>query len=1479
MAAEVELIKSSSSTSESESNTLRARIAALEGSQRDSAALLEKRSTAYDDLANELSVKHQKTVELRREIATLEQEFSSVNSKSNSWKIREQELQQEIEALKTHNEWLDQELKTRNTEHSRFRKEKNARLSELQQQYEDSASSIEGLQRTEQIIRTRLQEVSQKSDEYLQQAQSLREEYARKEDNYRTELDTANRYSELLQDSIATERQRREDLAVQIEEHRQAAADEIGRIGSEIDAEHEERLEAERRVAELEVEVERLTADLDVSKHPPAVSSTPKAKMNGSNIGTPRNGSPMPSSRGGINYTQLVSDYHVAKSDLETEKRRTHELSSRLDEIMRDLELRQPELDAAEAEHARLEADVLQLTRHVDIVSQERDEFRKESKKSEREINGLAKEGELLRQQLRDLSSQIKVLLMEAHARDQGISNLSSEQRAALETFAQGDLDGEGAENVTDTHRFISEHLTTFKRIKELQENNAKLVRLTRELGEQMEGEEAQLEKAQAAQDREDLIDLRTKYEKAKDEIKILTTQSISFTNERDMFRRMLSHRGKLPAGDNVANFGESINGTSNPSTPARRDSIAAFGSPSSKEMTDLTKAIKELQSQYDTYKNDAAQHQRILKQQSDTLAQHNTDLRNEVSKKTNESTLATDRYEMLHGNYGMLKSENQELQKRAQLLSERASKQEMKTQQVAEDLVEIKSTAESLRNETANLKAEREFWKTIEKRLNNEVAGLTADRDRLNVLNTSMQSILNENEHTDKESRRRLQSQIETLEADLQTARQKLDNEIEESKRITFRKEYEAQQSSVRIEELMMTLATVREELVAAQTTRDHLQSRIEELGIDLRSTQETLEIYRPKPADSQPTSTDGVPKEQELALEVSELKRVLNTTQKELVDNKALIDQFKSISQHAEEELKSMNNTYEEYRSETDTQLEEAANKIKVAEDMIETLRSEIRNINGELLAANEKVSEHSQQIQTQKTTYDSDLAELRESTELAQAAIKYHQEDLRKQAEIAQQAQQNYDNELLKHAEATRTLQITRTELNQFKLEAVEYRLAAEAAETKLQQNEESWTDMKERYERELTEIRSRKDNASAQNELLHAQLEKVNKNIGELRQKRTSDIGITTTTPDGDADVDNQNLNELVKYLQREKTIADTQYLRAQQESKRLQQQLEHTQTQLDEVRLKLAQAQKLSENNETQTMNHTKLMETLQELNLYRESNTTLRIEKHAVETALSQRTNNLEMSQLQILPLQSRIAELEGVKDMLETDVRLASEAKDRFEKRYLDILNRSNAVDPAEFEAKKQKLIELEAERDQLLETRNALQQELDLQPAKAQGELDQQKIQNDERMAKFKDQAKEKNRTQNAAIKEKENALQVATKEKEELASQLESIQVQFAEAIDSKNQAEAKLAEQVKQVLPTPTIQNEQNTEPSPDALEALKSQLTEAQNKAESEQQRAEGVSQQLVTAEQRIVELEAEMVNILSLTLNTHIDYF
>jgi nucleoprotein TPR len=138
----------------------------------------------------------------------------------------------------------------------------------------------------------------------------------------------------------------------------------------------------------------------------------------------------------------------------------------------------------------------------------------------------------------------------------------------------------------------------------------------------------------------------------------------------------------------------------------------------------------------------------------------------------------------MLSGNYDLLKNENIELQKRNQHLSELQAKLDLRAQQVEEELLDAKSLADSMRNENTHLKAEKDLWKSIEDRLSRDNENLINQRAQLNASIASLQSLQNERELSDAEMRRKHTIQVEGFEQELQSLKNRLNDEVEENKK-----------------------------------------------------------------------------------------------------------------------------------------------------------------------------------------------------------------------------------------------------------------------------------------------------------------------------------------------------------------------------------------------------------------------------------------------------------------------------------------------------------------------------------------------------------------------------------------------------------------------------------------------------------------------------------------------------------------------
>ncbi|KAJ5570589.1 uncharacterized protein N7459_010019 [Penicillium hispanicum] len=1438
--SEISTLKSSSTSNVTEVNSLKSRIASLEASNRDTLALLESKSAAHDKLAEELSAQHKKTIELRRELSTAEQNLQNANSASASARFREQSLQQELDLTKKNNEWFETELKTKSAEHTKFRKEKSARISELQRENEEANFTIESLRRSENSLKGRLDETEQRYEESLASIQQLKEEAIQATESFRNELDSANRLAELQGSAAQTAKQRVQECQLSLEKAKDDAAGEISRLRVELETEHTDKNNAERRVAELELVVSQQQSDQGRNR-----SMSPARSLNGVGPSTPmRAGTPGSTfsprasrTKGGLTLTQMYTEYDKMRSLLASEQRTSQELRSTLDEMVQELESSKPEIDELRADHSRLETAVMEMSNILETAGKERDDATKEARKWQGMVEGLTREGELLRQQLRDLSVEVKVLLLEVGAAREG----EDFDRETLEKVVHGNIE-EAAAELNPTGRFISRNLTTFKDLHELQEQNVTLRRMLRELGDKMEGEEARAKDAVRQQEAEELKELRIRVQTYRDEIANLVSQIKSYVKERDTFRSMLTHR-RQTVGD-VSAFSQSVPLGAVP--PGAHDSQP-------RDTTDYPDLLRKLQAHFDTFREETATDHTALRQQVNELSRKNSELLSEISRSSSQLAAASQRAELLQSNYNNLKSEHSGLHERLKTLHDNANLQDLRTQQAAEDLVVAKGLVDSLQRESANLKAEKELWKNVEKRLVEDTENLRNERSRLDTLNANLQTLLNEREHADSENRRRLQSSVEALESELQSTKRKLNDEMEAAKQAADRREMLHDQSQKRIDDLVTSLGSVREELVATKTTKDHLQSRVDEMTVELKSAEERLQVLQSRPSVSAaPTETPQVPQEagdkgdlsheQELAIEVSELKRDLDLTKSELARANERAEEYQSISQSTEEQMVSEAETHALYREETDRLIEEKDKKIQDLQTRVEEISAELSNTNTEISKLREEQGEATRHLEEQKASFESEITRLKDDNERHIAAAQFHEEDMKAQAEISQQAQQNYESELVKHAEAAKNLQTVRAEANQLKLDITEVRTQSETYKRDLALKEESWSEQRARYESELTELQKRRDEVLHQNSLLHSQLENISTQISALQRDRAT-IAEDENEEGEQAAPNLEGLQEVIKYLRREKEIVEVQYHLSTQEGKRLRQQLDYTQSQLDETRSKLEQQHRAAADSDHNALSHSKLMDTLNELNVFRESNVTLRSQVKQTETALAEKSTRVDELVQQIEPLETKIRELENNLEGKDGEMQILQADRDRYQQRIQNILQKYDRVDPAEMEALKEKLTSLEKERDEAISARDELQAQVDAAEEQLRNRLADQRN-------RLGEQFKARSKELTGRFNTKQGELNAALQEKEVIQTELDTTKAEL-EALKVKL-SEAPVAEPAEPAVPV-------SIEPAP-VNSTPASQFPTA-----TAQVVAPGDEQKIKDLEEKIQRLEAALV--------------
>ena len=249
------------------------------------------------------------------------------------------------------------------------------------------------------------------------------------------------------------------------------------------------------------------------------------------------------------------------------------------------------------------------------------------------------------------------------------------------------------------------------------------------------------------------------------------------------------------------------------------------------------------------------------------------------------------------------------------------------------------------------------------------------------------------------------------------------------------------------------------------------------------------------------------------------------------------------------------------------------------------------------------------------------------------------------------------------------------------------------------------------------------------------------------------------------------------------MRQEKEIVDVQYELSIQEAKRLKQQLDYARNQLDETKVQLASEQRKQTDQLRGVSEHKEILEKISELNLLRESNSTLRFEGERKAKRVTELTATTEELQAKIQPLEQTVRELEAEKEVKDAQMKLLNEDNERWKARTQQILQKYDRVDPAELEELKQKAATLETERDELLQRLQTVDSEKETQ-------LQEQGAQWRTKMTKLRDDANGK--------------ISGMRTRQQELAQEVETLRKQLDESSKAKEQASVGGGEELRRVL---------------------------------------------------------------------------
>lgn len=242
--------------------------------------------------------------------------------------------------------------------------------------------------------------------------------------------------------------------------------------------------------------------------------------------------------------------------------------------------LQAPLLQEQRLEYERLSVEATQLASQLAQALTDRDTSERRTESFRLDVDRLSTDNVILTQQLSDLGRQIRTLSRVLAASD----NTSIEGEANDPSFDEEEAAIlRRAEESGDTDSVVSAHLVTFRTINELQVQNQKLLKITRQMGQQLEKGEEDAAARRRGEENKAVEEAHELILRLKEEVESSRTRTEAYEKERDMFRRMLAQRGGATTNGGAIEGGNAIAGSD----------------------IEASRLLADVQANFDAYKNE----------------------------------------------------------------------------------------------------------------------------------------------------------------------------------------------------------------------------------------------------------------------------------------------------------------------------------------------------------------------------------------------------------------------------------------------------------------------------------------------------------------------------------------------------------------------------------------------------------------------------------------------------------------------------------------------------------------------------------------------------------------------------------------------------------------------------------------------------------------------------------------------------------
>ncbi|XP_062836814.1 nucleoprotein TPR isoform X2 [Anolis carolinensis] len=1239
----------------------------LEAEKRDLVRTSERRAQELEHLNVDVKRLNEKLTAANTANVELRLNLDELQTSALSVKYREQRWEQEKELLQNQNTWLNSELKTKTDELLRVAREKGSEILELKCSLENKKEEVSRLEEQVSGFKQSNENLQKHVEDLLVKLKEAKEQQASMEERFHNELNAHIKLSNLYK-SAADDLEAKSNELTQALEEMHKLLKEAGEANKEANDRLNEMEQSKAAVEkDLKEKINKLEKELDNANN--LVSAT---KRKGVVLSEDELAAMSPTAaavakvvKPGMKLTELYNAYVEAQDQLLLEKLENKRINKYLDEIVQEVEAKAPILKRQREEYERSQKAVASLSAKLEHAMKEIRRLQEGADKANKQASLLERENQRLESQVRDLSQQIRVLLMELEEA-RGNHVIRDEEVSSAD--------------ISSSSEVITQHLVSYRNIEELQQQNQRLLVALRELGEAKEKEEQETASSKISELQSQLGEAISELEKLRESRHHQMQLVDSIVRQRDMYRILLAQTTgvTIPLQASITLPEEmSLPSTPKrlPGTPQSMSTPVPVQVSESTEAAEAKAALKQLQELFESYKKEKAENDKLLNEQNEKLQEQVTDLRSQNTKISTQLEFASKRYSMLQDNVERYRREITSLQERIQKLSATTQKQEQIINTLTQELrgANEKLTVAEVRAE--NLKKEKDILKMAEVRLTQQKESLIAEQRGQNLLLTNLQSIQVILERAETETQQRLNNQIEKLEREIAQLKKKLENEAEQRHALTKNQDIHLLDAKRQLDTEMNLHASTKELLKNAQKDIATLKQQLHNMEAQLAS-QSLQQLPGQGQANTNEDRDDLVSRLRQSEEQVNDLKERLKTATSN-------VEQYRTMVLSLEDSLNKEKQVTEEVRTAVEARLKESTEYQSQLEKKLMEVEKEKQELQDEKQKA---IENKEQQLSELKKNLASMKSELQEALQRASTALSNEQHakrDCQEQAKIAAEAQNKYERELMLHASDVEALQAAKEQVTKNSGIKQQLEEAAQKAESTLRESKASWEERERTLKDEASKLASRCADLEKQNQLLHEQLETLSdKMMSSVKEGVSGALNVSL----GEEGKSQEQIIEILRFIRREKEIAETRFEVAQVESLRYRQRVEHLERELQELQQSLnAEREKVQVTART-IAQHEELMKKTETMNVLTETNKMLREEKERLEQDLQQMQAKLHKLEADILPLQESNAELSEKSGMLQAEKKLLEEDVKRWKARTQHLLSQQKDTDVEEY-------------------------------------------------------------------------------------------------------------------------------------------------------------------------------------------------